>query len=61
VRALLSVADRAGIVDLARELLDQAIDIYATDGTRAHLSEAGVEVAAVSELTDMPGHNGGQV
>lgn len=61
MRALLSVADRAGIVDLARELLDQAIDVYATDGTRAELTEAGVEVAAVSELTDMPGLIGGHV
>ena len=61
MRALLSVADRAGIVDLARELLDQGIEVYATDGTRAVLSEAGVEVAAVSDLTDMPGLIGGQV
>jgi len=61
VRALLSVADRAGIADLARELLDQGIEVYATDGTRALLSDDGVEVKAVSELTDMPGLIGGQV
>ncbi len=61
MRALLSVADRAGITDLARGLLDQAIEVYATDGTRAELAEAGIEVKAVSELTDMPGLIGGQV
>jgi phosphoribosylaminoimidazolecarboxamide formyltransferase/IMP cyclohydrolase len=61
VRALLSVADRAGIADLARELLDQGIEVYATDGTREVLSDAGVEANAVSELTDMPGLIGGQV
>jgi phosphoribosylaminoimidazolecarboxamide formyltransferase/IMP cyclohydrolase len=55
VRALLSVADRAGIADLARELVDQGIEVYATEGTRAVLSEAGVQVMAVAELTDMPG------
>ena len=61
MRALLSVADRAGIADLARELLDQGIEVYATEGTRTVLSEAGVEVSAVAELTDMPGLIGDQV
>jgi phosphoribosylaminoimidazolecarboxamide formyltransferase/IMP cyclohydrolase len=61
VRALLSVADRSGISDLARELLDQGIEVYATDGTRAALSDAGIEVRATSELTDLPGLIGGQV
>ena len=61
MRALLSVADRAGIADLARELLDLGVEVYATDGTRTELSEAGVETSAVSELTDMPGLIGGQV
>ena len=32
MRALLSVADRAGIADLARELLDLGVEVYATDG-----------------------------
>jgi len=61
VRALLSVADRAGITDLARELLDQGIEVYATEGTRDALSDAGVVVLAVSELNDRPGLIGGQV
>ncbi|MFV2062009.1 MAG: bifunctional phosphoribosylaminoimidazolecarboxamide formyltransferase/IMP cyclohydrolase [Chloroflexota bacterium] len=61
MRALLSVADRDGIVDLSRELLDQDIEVYATDGTRAVLDEAGLNVHAVSELTAMPGLIAGQV
>jgi phosphoribosylaminoimidazolecarboxamide formyltransferase/IMP cyclohydrolase len=61
VRALLSVADRAGITDLARDLLDQGIEVYATDGTRAVLSEAGVEVHPVSGLTEMTELIGGLV
>ncbi len=61
MRALLSVADRAGVADLARELLDQGIEVYATEGTRTELSGAGVEVSAVSELTDVEDLLGGQV
>lgn len=61
MRALLSVADRAGVVDLARELLDQGIEVYATDGTRSELARAGVEAGAVSELTALPPLVGEQV
>jgi phosphoribosylaminoimidazolecarboxamide formyltransferase / IMP cyclohydrolase len=61
VRALLSVADRAGVTDLARELIDQGIEVYATDGTRAALAEDGIGVRAVSELTDMTSLIGGHV
>lgn len=61
MRALLSVADRAGIAELARELLDQGVDVCATDGTRAVLSEAGLETRPVSELTGEAGLIGGHV
>jgi phosphoribosylaminoimidazolecarboxamide formyltransferase/IMP cyclohydrolase len=61
VRALLSVADRAGVVELARELLDHGIEVHATDGTRAELAAAGVEVRSISELTGDPALVGGQV
>ena len=43
MRALLSVSDREGIVELARGLTDAGIECFATDGTRAHLTEAGIE------------------
>lgn len=61
MRALLSVADRSGIAAFARELLDLGVEIYATDGTREHLAADGLEVGAVSELTDMAPLAGGQV
>jgi len=61
LRALLSVADRDGIADLARELLALGVDIVATDGTREALAADGVAVRAISELTDAPAIIGGQV
>lgn len=61
MRALLSVADRQDIDMLARGLLEQDVEVYATDGTRAALAEGGIEVRAISELTGMPGLIGGQV
>ncbi|MDP9250146.1 MAG: bifunctional phosphoribosylaminoimidazolecarboxamide formyltransferase/IMP cyclohydrolase, partial [Chloroflexota bacterium] len=61
MRALLSVSDREGIVELARGLAEAGVESFATDGTRAHLAEAGLEVRAVSELTDAPEILGGRV
>ncbi|MFN8619685.1 MAG: bifunctional phosphoribosylaminoimidazolecarboxamide formyltransferase/IMP cyclohydrolase [Chloroflexota bacterium] len=61
MRALLSVADREGIADLARELQALGVDIVATDGTREALAADGVTVGSVSDLTDAPAIIGGQV
>jgi phosphoribosylaminoimidazolecarboxamide formyltransferase / IMP cyclohydrolase len=61
VRALLSVANRDGIVEVARELAALGVELYATDGTRSALSEAGVESRAVSDLTGTESLAGGQV
>ncbi len=61
MRALLSVADRDGIVALARGLLDLGIDLVATDGTRSALADEGVEARSISDLTAMPPVVGGQV
>jgi phosphoribosylaminoimidazolecarboxamide formyltransferase/IMP cyclohydrolase len=61
VRALLSVANREGIVTLARELLALDVEVFATEGTRDHLAADGVEVRPVSELTGLPSFLGGQV
>src|SRR6266446_152339 len=61
VRALLSVANREGIVTLARELLALDVEVFATGGTRDHLAADGVEVRPVSELTGLPTLLGGQV
>ncbi len=61
MRALLSVADRDGITSLAQSLLALGVELFATDGTREHLAAHGVEVAAISELTNVPTLLGGQV
>jgi len=61
VRALLSVANRDGIVALARDLLDLDVEVFATDGTREFLAGAGVMVTSVSDLTTGEPDVGGQV
>ncbi|MFI5225508.1 MAG: bifunctional phosphoribosylaminoimidazolecarboxamide formyltransferase/IMP cyclohydrolase [Candidatus Limnocylindrales bacterium] len=61
MRALLSVAARDGISDLARDLRALDVEIYATDGTREALAADGIEVRSVSELTNVPPLVGGQV
>jgi phosphoribosylaminoimidazolecarboxamide formyltransferase / IMP cyclohydrolase len=61
VRALLSVATRDGISVFARGLQGLDVDLFATDGTREHLAQDGVEARAVSELTGQPAMLDGQV
>ena len=51
MRALLSVYDKSGIVDLARELADLGVDLVSSGGTAAALREAGLTVTDLSELT----------
>jgi len=61
VRALLSVANRDGLSTFARDLGALGVDLVATDGTREHLAEDGIDAASVSELTAVPPLAGGQV
>ncbi len=61
MRALLSVAARDGISDLARDLRALDVEMFATDGTREALAADGIEVRSVSELTNVPPLVGGQV
>ncbi|SIQ85247.1 phosphoribosylaminoimidazolecarboxamide formyltransferase / IMP cyclohydrolase [Rhizobium sp. RU20A] len=49
--ALLSVSDKTGIVDLARALVERGVALVSTGGTHKALSEAGLAVRDVSELT----------
>lgn len=53
-RALISVSDKTGIVDLARELKRFDVEIISTGGTAKVLREAGIEVRDVSEVTGFP-------
>jgi phosphoribosylaminoimidazolecarboxamide formyltransferase/IMP cyclohydrolase len=61
VRALLSVASRDGITGFARGLQAQGVEVYATDGTREHLAQDGIEAHPVADLTGSPSFLGGQV
>ncbi len=54
MRALISVSDKTGIVEFARELVDLGIEIISTGGTYNKLREAGVPAMEVSELTGFP-------
>ena len=53
-RALVSVSDKRGLVDLARALHQRGVELLSTGGTAKHLSEAGIPVVSVSEYTGSP-------
>ncbi len=53
-RALLSVSDKSGLIDLARGLNELGIELVSTGGTARHLSEAGLPVRGVAEVTGSP-------
>lgn len=60
-RALLSVSDKTGVVDLAKRLAGVGVELVSTGGTAALLREAGLEVQEVSDLTGFPEIMGGRV
>lgn len=53
-RALISVSDKTGIVEFARELANRGIEIISTGGTARSLREAGVPVTGISDVTGFP-------
>ena len=53
-RALLSVSDKTGVVELARQLAALKIELLSTGGTAKALREAGIAVRDVSEVTGFP-------
>jgi phosphoribosylaminoimidazolecarboxamide formyltransferase/IMP cyclohydrolase len=60
-RALLSVADKSGIVELARGLESRGYEIVSSGGTAKLLEDEGVPVRRVSEVTGSPEILGGRV
>ena len=60
-RALISVSDKSGIVDFAKELNGLGVEILSTGGTARALKEAGIHVKDVSEHTGFPEMMGGRV
>ena len=53
-RALISVSDKNGVVELARALVDLKVEILSTGGTAAALKAAGIAVRDVAEHTGFP-------
>src|SRR5262245_23356126 len=53
-RALLSVSDKTGIVDLARGLAARGFEVISTGGTARMLIDAGLAVTSVSTVTGFP-------
>jgi len=53
-RALLSVSDKSGIVEMGRSLVDRDIQLLSTGGTARVLREAGLPVTEVSDITGHP-------
>ena len=60
-RALISVSDKSGVVEFARTLAGFGIELVSTGGTRMTLSDAGLKVLDVSELTGFPEMMDGRV
>src|SRR5512143_522154 len=53
-RALVSVSDKRGVVELARVLHELGIEILSTGGTATALAQAGIPVTQVSAFTGAP-------
>jgi phosphoribosylaminoimidazolecarboxamide formyltransferase/IMP cyclohydrolase len=60
-RAILSVSDKTGIIDLARALTARGVEILSTGGTAKHLSDAGIAVTPISQWSGAPEILGGRV
>jgi phosphoribosylaminoimidazolecarboxamide formyltransferase/IMP cyclohydrolase len=60
-RALLSVSDKAGLVDLGRALAARGVDLVSTGGTAKALRDAGLAVRDISDLTGFPEMMDGRV
>ena len=61
MRALLSVWDKTGLVELARGLAELGWELVSSGGTAAALRDAGVPVTEVAEVTGAPEMLGGRV
>ncbi|HEX7588798.1 MAG TPA: bifunctional phosphoribosylaminoimidazolecarboxamide formyltransferase/IMP cyclohydrolase, partial [Anaerolineae bacterium] len=60
-RALLSVSNKTGLVDLARALSERNVELVASGGTAATLANAGLNVRTVESVTGFPEMIGGRV
>ncbi len=54
MRALISVSDKTGIVEFAKELIELGVEIVSTGGTYKKFQEEGVPATEISEITGFP-------
>lgn len=54
MRALISVSDKTGVVEFARELEQLGVQVISTGGTHRKLEEAGIDVTGISDVTGFP-------
>ncbi|MBU1124182.1 bifunctional phosphoribosylaminoimidazolecarboxamide formyltransferase/IMP cyclohydrolase, partial [Patescibacteria group bacterium] len=54
MRALISVSDKHGLTPFARSLCELGWEIVSTGGTATHLTEAGIDVMTVEQITGFP-------
>ncbi len=52
--AIISVFDKTGVVEFAKELHSMGVEIFSTGGTAKAISEAGIPVTGISEVTGFP-------
>src|SRR4051812_17862709 len=60
-RALLSVSDKTGIVELGQALVRHNVELISTGGTAKALREAGFDVRDISDVTGFPEMMDGRV
>ena len=60
-RALISVSDKSGLIDLARALAAQGVELISTGGTSTMLRAAGLRVRDVAQVTGFPEMMDGRV
>lgn len=53
-RALISVSDKEGVIELAKELKEMGIEIISTGGTASLLQKNGIAVTGISDVTGFP-------
>ncbi len=60
-RAIISVSDKTGLIDFAKFLVANGVEIYSTGGTRRHLQDAGINAIDIAEYTKFPEMMDGRV
>ena len=60
-RALLSVSDKTGLIDFARGLSEQGVELLSTGGTAKAIAAAGIPVREISDYTGFPEMMDGRV